>query len=501
MEAPSGQLFLRNRLFLPGFRDDETLYSWCAHYHALSSMPTARQTCLQLFGHSDAGLKHDFPIHLDRLIERTLGHLGSRDQIIFDRTPISAFSKFVDRTRLQAICALMGSGPEHRVARMLGLLANKHGTPAPLKACPECVSESVAQSNSSSWRSDHQTPGIYFCELHGGMLRVAVPAIHRRSRSEFLLPHTLAATDWLEIPTLSSASIHNLKSLAVWSRALRTNSTSNQEPFTPDVLRDTCHLRARERGWVCIDGSLHFKQIQNAVNVSQSELFAVPGLEFLAKSQSVGGGYLGLLMRQAPGVHHPLMFIALLSLLFESPDHFLQCYQFASEANPNTRREVLRSERNMLSEWLKELVVKQGKSVNQAAKEVGIHPSRALVYLKEQGIECEKRPRIVDSPLESKLVERLEFGDDPATISSEMDLRRSFIKDYLASHPEIRRRHANARFVRQCGEYRAKFLSILDANPSLPVKRIRRETNSGFEWLLRHDRNWLTQILPGIWHR
>jgi hypothetical protein len=311
----------------------------------------------------------------------------------------------------------------------------------------------------------------------------------------------LTPNDWHETLGLSGAATERLKSLALWSRTLRTNANSGEEPFLPDALRDACHLRAKELGWVGIDGSLYFKQIQQELNLAQAELFDVPGLEFLANAQSVRGGYLGLLMRQSPGIHHPLMFVALLSFLFESPEQFFQCYQVASSASPDALRDVLRSERHALSDWLQELVINQQLSVNEAANEVGIPVSRVLVYLGERGIKWKRRPRIVGTDLEVKLIDRLESGDEPNTIAIDLNLRRGFIKDYLASRPELRQRHQAERFMRRRDTYRTKFLRALEENPAFPIKRIRREIDSGFQWLLKHDRDWLTGILPGIWHR
>jgi hypothetical protein len=499
----SGQLFPPNRLFLPSFRDDETLYSWCAYYHVLSSNPTSRQTCLQLFGHRDAGLKHDFPICIDTLIGRTEGHLGTRDQIIFDRTPVGALPRFIDSTRLQSICDLMGSSSVHHVARMLKILAIHQGSFAPLKACPRCVSEAVATSHSSAWRCEHQLPGVYFCRNHGAPLRIANAAGHQRARIEFLLPHMLSPLEWHEPLALSKDAKRWLLAFTMWSLELRRTSGSSYIPFDLAVLRDSMHIQANARGWVGVDGSLEFKKIRLAIGAAQADLFAVPGLEFLSGSQTEGGGYVGSLMRQniSAFAHHPIMYVALLAFLFDSTGEFFTCYKNTSEVPQDSRRDLLTSDRRMISESLAQLVGKEGMSVNQAAAAVGIHTSRAMVYLKERGIEWQKRPRIVGTPLEPQLIERLELGQAPTAISSEMNLRLGFIKDYLAAHPELRQRHADARLRAQCAEYRANFLQILEDNPSLPIKRIRRETNSGFEWLYRNDREWLLQILPGLWHR
>jgi hypothetical protein len=501
MEFPAADLFSDERLYLPVPREGETLYSWCAHYHTLSSNPTARQTCLQLFGHPHAGLKHDFPICLDKLTERTEGLLGTRAQIIFNRTPVGAFSRFIDSGRLQAICDLMGTGPSHRVARMLGLLAITHGTPAPLKACTICVRESVATTRSSLWLCEHQIPGVYRCHKHDCLLLVANESGHRRARNELLLPHMLGPSDWHETPALSSNAIEQLNNLAQWSRTLRTSADMSFEPFEQDTLRYCCHFQAKRKNWIGIDGCLHFKKIREAIWSACVELSAIPGLEFLEAAQREAGGYVGILLRQYGGVHHPLMHIALLAFLFDSPDQLFEEYRKLATIDPASRRDALKKEREALSQRLAIFVAEARMSVNQAAQAEGIAPTIAIRYLKELGIEYETRPRIVGSPIEPQLIERLKRGDNPMGVASALGIRRNFIKDYLATRPALRQEHETKRFRRLQEEYRTKFLRTLAANPSLPIKRIRRESNSGFEWLYRNDREWLTEILPGVWHR
>ncbi len=111
------------------------------------------------------------------------------------------------------------------------------------------------------------------------------------------------------------------------------------------------------------------------------------------------------------------------------------------------------------------------------------------------------RPRIIGTSKEASLVERLQRGDEPGEIARVLSIRRGYIKDYLAARPELRRDFEQAAWSRRKEAYRSKFLRALADNPSLPIKRIRRETNSGFEWLYRNDRQWLEDALPGIWRR
>lgn len=493
------QLFPDDRLNLPEWRQGETLYSWCAHYHFLASNIDSRFTSRQLFGDPRAGLRYDFPICLNSLTHRTDGALGSRDQVLLEITPFRGFVRFVDETRLKQVLGLMESGREYHLALKLGLLRNGFG--APLKACPECLSESLDSENSTSWQIDHQLPGVYICERHTVPLLVATADALLRARREFVLPHSLKAHEWHQSISLSTEAKALLQRLSVWTRAMAASTDSPTKPFDSVTLRDTCHLRTLEKNLVGIDGSLDFKAIRKLLHEEYADLVNIPGLEFLDDAQKESGGFAGLLLRKYNGTHHPLMHCALLSFLFESPAEFFNAYVQAAKCDPARRRDSLRAERSELCRRLADLVSREQMSVNQASQLLGIDPARAIALLVEMEVPYETRPRIVGTEIERKLVERLETGEEPALVSSTLSIRRGFIRDYLATRPELRRRHSEKLFCARREAYRTKFLKILASNPSLPIKRIRRETDSGFEWLYRNDRDWLAENLPGIWHR
>lgn len=494
-----GQLFDDGRYYLPEWRGGETLYSWCAHFHYLASNGDSRVTSQQLFGDFRAGLKFDFPVGLDRLIARTGGALGSRTQILFDRTPFRAFVRFVEPARLAAVSDLIGTGQAYQVARKLGL--TRLGVPAPLKACPECMAESLRSEYSTSWQIDHQLPGVYVCKQHAATLQIANPDGHHRARREFVLPHHLNSYEWHPHVAVSLKVETRLERLSEWSRALIVSAESPAVPFDMATLRDACHLRASELNLVGIDGSLNFKTIRQELYKEYADLVNIPGLEFLDDVQKESGGFAGLLLRQYHNTHHPLMHCALLSFLFESPTKLFLAYNQIAKLDPPKRRESLRRKRAELCRNLVDLVTRQQKSVSQAARSLGIDPARAIVLLAETNVPYETRPRIVGTEIERKLIEHLETGEEPTLISSTLNIRRAYIADYLASRPDLRNRHLEKRAATRRDAYREKFLRTLALNPSLPIRRIRRETDSGFEWLYRNDRDWLAEQLPGIWHR
>lgn len=489
------------RIYLPPIQDGESLYSWCAHYHVLSSNSRPEQTSRQLFGHPHAGRQPAFPVRLSHLADRAEGCLGSPESIIFERTPFGIFARFLEQTRIETIVDSMKTGRPMRVARALGLDTSRYGPPAPLKACPSCFTAERKSSKVSRWHTEHQIPGVLICSRHDCLLLVATDEAHARARNEFLQPHSLSDTEWRPNPLMQFSDMDTLRSLAQWATTLSNHGTQPETPFDRSALRDTCHLQAQKKGWIAIDGTLRFKQIREAILASHTRLAKLPTLHFIESAEREAGGFVGLLLRKFESFHHPLMHLVLLSFLFDSPEAYESAYSENLQRSSNNRRRPLTAERDAIRQKVSECVGSRGQSVNNTAQVLGINVQRALIYLRESGVSYKPRPRIIGTSKEASLVERLQRGDEPGEIARVLSIRRGYIKDYLAARPELRRDFEQAAWSRRKEAYRSKFLRALADNPSLPIKRIRRETNSGFEWLYRNDRQWLEDALPGIWRR
>lgn len=500
METARDELFSGDGLFLPPIQPGETLYSWCAHYHTVSSNSLSENTSRILFGHPSAGLQSAFPFCLDTLTSRTTG-LGSAEDIVFQKTPLGIFARFLQPARVDAVIEAMRASRSGRIPHSLGLPATGLGLPAPLKACSMCIQADLAKGRIAHWRTDHQRPGVLLCSDHEYQLLVATRDAHLRTQSQFLLPHQFSTTDWRRTQPLGNTDQGFLRSLANWSRTLSVTSRRFSVPFDPGAHHYACHLQAKKRGWVAIDGTLRFKQIREEILSSYGRLTGIPTLEFIADAGKESGGFVGILLRSNEGFHHPLMHLVLLSFLFASPQDYELAYQACLSQGAEASAAFLTQDRSALRAVLAEMVGIVGYSVSRAAREVGINLQLALALLKEQDVSYKARPRIIGTAREKHLVLCLERGDDPNEIARELSVRRSFIKDYLAARPGLRAIADVANLARRRDWYRSRFQNILADNPSLPIKRIRREMNSGFEWLYRNDREWLEAALPGIWHR
>lgn len=490
------------QLFLPGLRSDETLYSWVARYHVLSSNACSRTTSRQLFGNPRAALRTDFPVQLDALVERTAGAFGGAAQIAHQHSAFGAFAPFLGVGLFGKVSQAMRAGDSFAIGRMMGLITSRIGTPAPLKSCAACADEDVRSHCVAHWRVEQQLPGARICPKHGVLLRVATEAAHLRARrQQLLLPHMLNADEWGELPRVCSSVMDVLQRVEFWGRALWAKSEQEVRFFETEVLRDTYVRQAAREGWSGGDGRLMFRPMCHELRSRFAGLEAVPGFEFIAAAHGVTGGFVGSLLRQYLGRQHPVKHLLLLAFLFESPEAFLAAYDETAKIAAAERRTLLTEERAGLTRQLKALVQGQGLSVSRAADELGMTVKLAIRCLQRAKVPYGTRPRVVGTDREKKIELMLSRGEDSHVVASSLAIRRNFIKDYLAARPELRELWRQRYFERKRDAYRQGFLTTLAENPGVPIKKIRRLPNNGFQWLYNNDRAWLVENLPGLWHR
>lgn len=483
---------------VPAPLERETIYGWSARYHRLSGITDPCRTSQILFGHPRAGLRHDFPHGLEHFQDVTHELLGHLEDVVRTRTAFGFHLPFATADTGQRVLNAMVGKSRESPRRLLGL--NKFGlaVPVPLKACPDCTGLQTARHRFSTWLANLQWPSVSVCPAHRCILRVACDNLHLPEVTGWILPHDLTDSNYRPLATPSLTALEQALDLARWTEAIISRPGLH---LTGELLRLAYRLQAKELGWVAMDGSVRLQELRNSFDKEHRGLVLLPGLEFLSDTGGVNAGFLGLLLREYPGARHPAKHIALMRFLFREPEVFFANYEALLAAD---RAGELASATKKLTELrarLTNLVAEEGHSVNAACKALGVPPTQGIRFLKSAGIAYNKRPRVLDSDRQQKLESMLKAGAERKDIASALGIRKAFIKDLLAQQPELRQAWEDARWTRRSGGYRAHFLQILEANPGVPIKRIRRIPGNGFEWLYRNDTAWLINALPGIWHR
>ncbi len=190
-----------------------------------------------------------------------------------------------------------------------------------------------------------------------------------------------------------------------------------------------------------------------------------------------------------------------MTFLFDNEEEFLEMYHSTSDLAAHEGIDSLLRQLTRQRDQLIGLVANEGKSVSAASNEVGVAPTVAIRFLEKTGTQFERRPRVLTPELKKRLDEMLHRGDQKDEIAKALSIRKGFIKDYLAQNVWLKTAWSAANLRRTADQYRDHFLQVLHDNPGVPIKRIRRISGNGFEWLYRNDCEWLEENLPGIWRR
>ncbi|MDP1610675.1 MAG: TnsD family Tn7-like transposition protein [Sulfuritalea sp.] len=484
--------------YLPRPFDGEPLYGWCARFHRLSGSTNPTATSRQLFGHPTAGLRHDFTSHLDHFHLITSGLLGSISELIHQRTQFALYAPFLDQQlRVEAMDGMRGNGCKSLLQRM-GLTRGGLGPMSPLKACQACIEEDQIAVPSGRWHMDHQWDSTRVCLRHGQPLLIASDYLHAGGLKNWYLPKDLRGDQWQSSSVAGPMQLTRLTKLAQWTQALLEQSDFRYEGT---LLRYVYLLQAKTHGWISMDGALRLSALRESFANAHQGLDSLSGMEFLKGVTGVNGGFLGLLLREYPGSRHPVKHIFLMGHLFAEPDEFFARYKEVKLIADSEGVEALGKTLTDIRTQLREMVGIEGKSVNAVCKELGIPPTQGIRQLRKEGISYKRRPRVLTPDSKQKLDGLLKAGAERNQIATSLGIRSAFIKDYLAEHPEIRTAWKAAYEVKRTANYRDHFLEVLQNNPGVPIKRIRRIPGNGFEWLYRNDRDWLAGHLPEIWRR
>jgi len=494
-DAKTGSLFPSLRL--PEANDGELLYSWCARFHRLSGNQSARETSRQLFGNSTAGLRHDFYGCLDEFQRKTDSLLGSAEEIIHQRSLASFYFPFIshEAERKFRRIVLQGTGAS---ARHLLKLSRSGLSAPPLKSCPDCIHEDLKEHPISWWRTRQQWPTSFVCHIHHCPLMVCETETRRSALADWYLPDLDSKLSRKNYRIGQNKAIELLLRLEQWVVTLATTSSTRYES---NLLRHTYLLQARKLGWLSPDGSVRLMKLRDAFFEQHAPLLSEPTFSFIHDTLENHFGFLGLLLRQYPGQRHPLRHFLLMAFLFSEPSDFLRSYREVIHQMDAGGQDALNNQLGETYSHLRTLVKNAGYSVTSAAKILDISVKQATRHLESQKIEFKRRPRIVGTYTEKQLIEMLKRGESRRQIIQTLGIRASFIKDYLAKEPELKKSWEDIHFLRKRDEFRDQFLKTLAAFPTMPIRQLKRIPGNGFQWLYNNDRNWLKLHLPAIWNK
>ncbi len=492
----SNEMFAAYPAFLPLLTEGETLFSWAARYHRLSGNSLARQSSIQLFGDWRAGLRYDFPSHLDQFVKITQGQIGDAEKLAYERTLLGFFAPFQHAVGAGNVLALMRGSSVEKVKSALGLLPSRLGAFFPLKSCQDCINDDLKKYFVSRWHMEHQWPSVWICRKHRRILQALKREYQPKDLRRWWLPEDLTEGKWAG-PTTSSPT---MKIKLLWIAELSAHFAQlGRQHYDHQLLRYAYLLRAKEREWLFTDGSVKLALVRRLFLKYYRGMENIPGFEITQDVQSEHAGMLGLLMRQFDWRRHPVKHILLIAFLFETVVEFDTAYERVRQVHIKGGTDALQE--MVCEEWkseLKRLIEVERRSISSAALAIGIPLCAAIRVGKQEGIAYQRRSRVINTEFGEEILEMIIQGFSRDEILRKTGIKKTLLKDIMARFPAIRDTWRRMDFERRRDDYRTNFLGLIDRFRGVPIKKLRTVPGNGVSWLYRNDREWLAQNLPSL---
>lgn len=306
-----------------GWLPSETLFSLISRHHRLWGHAVPWRTAELLFGKTRIGSHHDFPSGLGRFSARTLGVYGDGLQLGRERTLLKYYLPFLAPERsVGALSTMQGDSVAHLKFR-LGILTSQFGANHALKACLSCMRYDLEQYGWSYWHLEHQYPGVWMCERHGGPLLRSTLKSTGVERFGWHLPDVNRLVhDW---PPDTQVDVGSLIGFSKMVTDLVELPVSDGW-LSPGVVQDYVRTRLVERGWVRRNGEVMLDVMARSFLAFTAPLRVLPELSMLPTTLDEARVHVSHLLRPPRTGTHPLRLLLALWWLFGDSEEFVKTY-------------------------------------------------------------------------------------------------------------------------------------------------------------------------------
>lgn len=494
--APQNQELGLGPANLPTLGISETLYSWCGHVHKLNGNVRSRTTSRQLFGHWSAGLLHDFPAYLGRLSARTGGALGATRDLALGHTMLRYFVPLRSAEHVEELIERITEGAAPYLKYELGIAASRIGAAHPLKICDECVIADEHASGFAHLHIDHQYPSVLVCPTHEIPLQYSSnrqTPVHRR---DWMLPRsTLAAWAPLSIDERRQRGLSRLAHLSLQYADLGPGA------LDPTRLREVYLAALDKGGYLTQQGSLRTRSVNSDLLEHYSALSSIPGPLMPMRDSATWLGLIPMLTRAMPRTGHPFKHLLLIGFLFDTWNAFVEAYRSSTPTKDGvaTPPQPLTRERHVRRETFISLVATKTLSITAASKQVGITPTTGVRWAKIAGITFRSRAKTLTPEILGAVRGELRSGRSKQEVARSTGITQVSLDRLLSSEPSVAAAWRTARTAAARNLNRRNFLAVVRANPGKSIKLLRQVPGNGYQWLYRHDRDWLARHMPALW--
>lgn len=485
---------------LPILERDMTLYSLVAVANRWGGSSRGEQISQSLFGSSGAGLRHDFPSHLDEFCSRTELAYGQPDEVVLGTTVLPYFLRFRPLEVQAEALALMRGDTVEPLKFVLGLPAGPSGASMPLCACEDCIREDKDVHGFAYWHRQHQLPGVYVCTNHGSPVLQSSVRIDGRGRSALFLP------DDPEIVSTSTSIITDLQLPLLQRLSILSAAALNSilpGGYSPQILLATYQHGLKQQGLLTKNGQVRAREFVKWLRDQYHSIADLRPFNRIVDERHVEG--MLRLVRKPRGNFHSVCHLLLIDALFGSWDKFVSVYVWEHQMElPLLLQDATEPEEANPACEYETLVIELARrhkngdgSVTALSKELGMDVSTAIRWLGKLGLlEIARHPKVLTREMRSEIVQSIKCGEPFRQISRAFSLSRATIDRICNEQPKLHEVWRAASHERMRKAERQKLELLIRSSPGMTMAEVRRTKNSGYSWLSRHDKEWLKSRLP-----
>lgn len=475
-------------LQLPTLNRDETLYSWLGRIRLLNGNPNATELSERLFGCQSSALAHDFPSRLSHLSQNN-GVSHAPEELAGNHTVLGYYLPWFTQEKIDLALesAVFGSIPD--IKMRLGIPATRLGKHT-LKGCKSCMLSQESTVGYPYWRTYHQYPSVWICDVHLEPLVTYQSIRTFRHERRWIRPQDI---DLSRVRNSEPASAIRETLLRLTRLSIAASRFPNSF-FQQEKLRDTYRQALRQQGHVTRNNRLRMRPFLKRVMSTYGSLLEISEFRVIESLSDDWAGFVGDATRDPSRQLHPMKHLMLINVLFSSWNRFFACYSFDSVKHeaPIVKRKPAADSRH---EIFAELVTSDGLSISAAGRQVGVSATTAVRWAKLQGLAYTPRTKRITESVLDRCRRQLTRGDSKQNVAERNAISMVSVTRLLSSEPLLREQWRDAIHRKRLAEYRREFEALLQRNPGVPLRLLRKLPRNRYMWLYRHDRDWLTETL------
>lgn len=432
--------------FFPTPYKDELLYSVLARYCVQSGNINAIQNFDDMFGTRNIIASIELSGKLDALIANMpLNTPYTSDYFIFKHTLFPFFASFIPKERAKEVIENMKDGDVANVYNMMGITASSIFYNKYFRFCPECVNEDIKTYGETYWHRLHQVTGVFICPKHKQFLYNSSVLMRGENRQTYIP----ATTDNCLIKETKSFSEDTFKKLLWISEDVQIILNKK---FTFQSIEKHKYIymeKLIEKGFANLNTMVHQKKLRKTVK----EFWGEEVLQILQSQINDNKDCLWLssLVRDNQTTSQPIRHLLVTRVLGIDIIDLLD-----NQSYDNIKK-------NHKEKWEDKLIElsKQNLSIREIAKALDSTPKTIRKNIDRLGIEP---------------FWKYNGGG------------RFIYKDYRDTN-DFKTRQKDAR---------QKWMDLMEKNPKLSRNNLKKLDEGLYNWLTRHDKEWLDNNVPTI---